>query len=95
MPWDRSDDAESWRAAAAEASMRGDAMQALRCWLEVRKAEPEAMDAWFRIACCYALLGDRHRACLLFENLIDRPGVPAAIRQESERLLAWLDPHSV
>ncbi len=85
--------ATSWRTLAQGAAARGDTALALRGWLHVREIEPDAVDAMFQIGCCYALLGDRSRACLIFDGLIDRPGVTQKMRHCAERLLVWLDPN--
>ncbi len=85
--------AKTWRTLAKGAAARGETALALRGWLHVREIEPDAGDAMFQIGCCYALLGDRRRACLIFDGLIDRPGVTPKMRRCAERLLIWLEPN--
>ncbi len=52
----------------------------------------EAAAALFQLGCSLALRGDRARACLIFDALIDRPAVSPEVRRSAERLLRSLDP---
>lgn len=79
-----------WRALARRAMNEGNTAGALHCWLQVRDAEPRAMDTLFHIACCQAVLGDRERACYLFHELADREQTPPALRHRAAQLAALL-----
>lgn len=75
-----------WRALARRAMNEGNTAGALHCWLQVRDAEPQAMDTLFHIACCQAVLGDRDRARYLFHELAERDRTPPALRVRAAQL---------
>ena len=85
-------DVQHWRTVATRAMLAGDAELALRCWRHVRQLQPEALDALFHIACCYARLNEPGRACLIFHALAIAPTVPEELRQRAARLAALVDP---
>lgn len=85
-------DVQHWRTVASRAMLAGDAELALRCWRHVRQLQPEALDALFHIACCYARLNEPGRACLIFHALATAPTVPEDLRQRAARLAALVDP---
>ncbi len=82
--------AKHWRALAKRATSDGNTAGALHCWLQVRDAEPQAMDTLFHIACCQAVLGDKERAGDLFQELAEREETPPAFRQRSAQLARLL-----
>ena len=85
-------DVQHWRTVASRAMLAGAADLALRCWRHVRQLQPEALDALFHIACCYARLNEPGRACLIFQALATAPTVPEDLRQRAARLAALVDP---
>jgi len=86
----RQDDVAHWRRLALAASEQGENTQALRCWQQVLRLQPDAHDAAFHIACCQALGEQREHAAETFAVLASDPGVDADLRRRSVRLARLL-----
>lgn len=88
----RQADPQYWRDIAQRAWDGGNTRKALECWSEVRRLQPESVEALFQMGCCMALLDEPDRAGLIFDAVMHNSAATTDMRIRAERLLAMVEP---